>query len=309
MKKTRMVKILVLALMVCAVQSASAGPMGTAFTYQGQLYDASYPANGLYDFAFKLYDASSEGNQIGSDVNVADVNAIDGYFTVKLDFDSGVFGGEARWLRIGVRPGVQNDPCAYTLLSPRQEVTPAPHAIYAEGSNWNKLTNVPADINDGDDVGITSETDPTVLASVKDGIAWTEVSDRPAGLDDGDDVGSGVPAGVIVMWSGSIDNIPSGWALCDGTSGTPDLRNRFIMGAGSSYSVGNAGGEASHTLTINEMPAHSHSYNRAVSGSGWGGDDGSQSTGNIVENTGVSGSGAAHNNLPPYYALAYIMKL
>ena len=67
-----------------------------------------------------------------------------------------------------------------------------------------------------------------------------------------------VPSGIIVMWSGASDAIPSGWYLCDGQNGTPDLRNRFIVGAGSSYEVGNTGGSDSVTLTTEQMPSHSH---------------------------------------------------
>jgi hypothetical protein len=60
---------------------------------------------------------------------------------------------------------------------------------------------------------------------------------------------NGVPSGVITMWSGSIATIPSGWALCDGSNSTPNLKDRFIVGAGSSYQVGVKGGEATHILT------------------------------------------------------------
>jgi microcystin-dependent protein len=67
-----------------------------------------------------------------------------------------------------------------------------------------------------------------------------------------------LPAGVITMWSGSILSIPAGWALCDGTGGTPDLRNRFIVGAGDDYSVADNGGEAHSTLTTAELPGHTH---------------------------------------------------
>jgi tail collar domain protein len=62
------------------------------------------------------------------------------------------------------------------------------------------------------------------------------------------------------MWSGASNAIPTGWLLCDGNNGTPDLRNRFIVGAGNSYAVGVTGGEATHTLTVNEIPSHSHSF-------------------------------------------------
>jgi microcystin-dependent protein len=67
-----------------------------------------------------------------------------------------------------------------------------------------------------------------------------------------------LPQGVITMWSGSILSIPTGWVLCDGTNGTPDLRNRFIVGAGDDYTVGDNGGEASSTLTTAELPGHTH---------------------------------------------------
>ena len=67
-----------------------------------------------------------------------------------------------------------------------------------------------------------------------------------------------VPPGAIIMWSGSINDIPVGWALCDGSNGTPDLRDRFIVGAGGSYNVGNTGGSDTVTLTTSQIPSHSH---------------------------------------------------
>lgn len=62
----------------------------------------------------------------------------------------------------------------------------------------------------------------------------------------------------IILFSGSIANIPSGWYLCNGSNGTPDLRDRFVVGAGNSYAVGATGGEATHTLSNAELPAHTH---------------------------------------------------
>ena len=77
----------------------------------------------------------------------------------------------------------------------------------------------------------------------------------PAGTD------AALPAGVIVAWSGSVASIPSGWVLCNGSNSTPDLRNRFIVGAGtgSNYSPGNTGGSDSVSLTTAQMPSHTHS--------------------------------------------------
>jgi len=152
---------------------AESESMGTAFTYQGRLLDANSAADGLYDFQFALYD--SEDTQHGNTVEANDLDVIDGYFTVELDFGSDAFDGFARWLEIGVRPGELEDPNVYTTLSPRQEVTPTPYSLHAKTA---------------DSIAAGGETDPTVLASVKDGVDWSEVTSIPAGFsDDIDNVG------------------------------------------------------------------------------------------------------------------------
>lgn len=141
---------------------------------------------------------------------------------------------------------------------------------------------------------------------------------------------NGIPSGCIVMWSGSIASIPSGWVLCNGSNGTPDLRNRFVVGAGSTYAVGATGGSkdavvVSHTHTASVTDTgHTHTAFTVFSQSGGTGATlaaggtgvimtnqnvvSSATTGISVSNstTGVSGTDA---NLPPYYALAYIQKL
>jgi hypothetical protein len=136
-----------------------------------------------------------------------------------------------------------------------------------------------------------------------------------------------IPSGLISLWSGSIASIPTGWYLCNGSNGTPDLRDRFIVGAGSTYAVAATGGSANavvvshtHTATVTD-PGHNHTYSRTVVGgvvfTDHSGQDTLQgydfpntstaTTGISVSNSteGVSGTNA---NLPPYYALAYIMK-
>jgi hypothetical protein len=104
-------------------------PVGTVFTFQGRLLDDNVAADGVYDFQFKLFDSEHEGfgNQKGGDVNTPDVDVIDGYFTVELDFRDAFFTDEARWLEIGVRPGDSSG--AYTTLSPRQRLTGTPYAL------------------------------------------------------------------------------------------------------------------------------------------------------------------------------------
>ena len=140
-----------------------------------------------------------------------------------------------------------------------------------------------------------------------------------------------VPTGLIAIWSGSIGSIPSGWVLCDGTNSTPDLRNSFILGAGNSYSVGQTGGSTdaivvSHTHTATSTvtdPGHIHAVTSYYNGSSIANQASSYANQNSASNfntqsavtgitvattntsTGVSGTNA---NLPPYYALAFIMK-
>lgn len=107
--------------------NVATAPTGTGFTYQGHLSDGSAPADGLYDFEFKLYDANAAGTQVNSTVTVGDVPVNDGVFTVKIDFGTGAFGGGARWLQIGVRAG--NSGGAYITLAPRQEISATPYAL------------------------------------------------------------------------------------------------------------------------------------------------------------------------------------
>lgn len=121
-----------------------------------------------------------------------------------------------------------------------------------------------------------------------------------------------VVRGMIVMWSGAATAIPVGWALCNGSNGTPDLRGKFVLGAGGTYSTGSTGGEATHRLTTGEMPSHSHSVasygipTQSSSLEGYGAVGSYSARGSCT--TGSAGSGSAHNNMPPYYALCFIMK-
>jgi hypothetical protein len=139
--------------------------------------------------------------------------------------------------------------------------------------------------------------------------------------------GNAFVAGMIMLWSGSSASIPSGWLLCDGSNSTPDLRNRFVVGATSTYAVGATGGSAdaivvshTHTATVTD-PGHNHlayiegGTNRSLSGGGLQGRDfsnnvhstSSSTTGISVSNS-TAGSSGTNANLPPYFALCYIMK-
>lgn len=148
-----------------------------------------------------------------------------------------------------------------------------------------------------------------------------------------------VPSGCILAWSGAVSAIPDGWLLCDGTNGTPDLRGRFLLGAGGDYSVAAQGGSKTKTLTTANLPSHSHGSGSLSTNSAgrhshtwacYGGsedisvDDGAQeyrgtkfanltSTDGlhnhvVTGTTGNTGSGTAFDIMPPYYALCYIMR-
>jgi hypothetical protein len=276
--------------------------MGTAFTYQGFLVDGSGPCTGYYDFRFTLYDQEAGGSQVGPMLTFDSTSAIyveDGQFVVALDFDTGVFAGHARWLFLEVR---ESGVGSYIALSPRQELTPAPYAIYAENTR------------------------------------------------------DAVPPGAIVMWSGALADIPDGWALCDGSAGTPDLRDRFIQGWTDAVDPGDTGGSASHS---HSGTSHSHTaqiwadyywqhqgtvlgrtggtWSVDVAAAPWGGNWGYDVMGSMNNWTqitlmnqgggpysnvgykdmlGVNGDTdtasvpiSTESHLPPYYKLAFIMKL
>jgi hypothetical protein len=148
----------------------------------------------------------------------------------------------------------------------------------------------------------------------------------------------GIPSGVVVMWNNSIASIPAGWYLCDGTNGTPDLRDKFVVCAGGNYIVGDEYGTAvvtitgtptiaAHSLTAEEVPKHTHgtvvdTYPKNIGGSArqtWT----HQLTaiiGDVSRNTSPTGSGQGHTHtatwsniveqskLPAYHAVCYIMR-
>lgn len=155
-----------------------------------------------------------------------------------------------------------------------------------------------------------------------------------------------IPRGIIAMWSGAVNAIPSGWLLCDGNNGTPNLKDRFIVGAGASYGVGATGGSVTrtpnvwtnvagtgiwvngHAITVAEMPSHAHDnlvayqwednqgerisvyrggHHQGYSTAYTGGNQPHSHT--IGDNGHAHGAGASAIDVrPPYYALAYIMK-
>jgi microcystin-dependent protein len=197
------------------------------------------------------------------------------------------------------------------------------------------------------------------MASLGGGTTFRATAGYTNFMADGTDcVGNfgGTPTGIIAIWSGSQASIPTGWLLCDGTNGTLDLRNKFIVGAGSTYAVGDTGGVDTVTLSVAQMPSHTHTVAGSTDAQGLhshfvndpghahtyngitlttgadGGGSGASATTATNPNTGASGtgisivaggahvhsisgtttsigSGTAHENRPPYFALCYISKI
>jgi len=193
---------------------------------------------------------------------------------------------------------------SWTAANPWQN----PYTISSNVNGFTVATIVPQEWT-----GLVARDLPTSSVS---GTTITSSVPAPGTLQE-----DSLPTGSIIMWSGTLASIPSGWQLCDGTNGTPDLRDRFVVGARQdsdgvamtsvSGSLTRVGGEATHTLTINEIPAHTHTYQRASNsstGTG-GGVHAWRDETTFTTNSGSAGGGMPHSNLPPYYALCFIMKM
>lgn len=121
--------------------------------------------------------------------------------------------------------------------------------------------------------------------------------------------GGNIPTGGIIIWSGASDAVPDGWAFCDGTNNTPDLRDRFVLSAGTNHTIGETGGAEEVTLTVAQMPEHTHKALYGNKGFSTGSITGINRNEQSIFETGATGGSQPHPNMPPYYVLAYIMKL
>jgi len=207
MKKERLL-ILAIGVILLAFTNAlqAQDPMGTAFTYQGYLQKEGAPLHDTADFQFTLWDWwDISGSQVGSLVQVNDVDVETGLFTVVLDFGEDAFAGEARWLQIAVRSPAGSG--VFTTLDPRQELTPAPYAVYAETAG----SVLPGGSDDGDWTIVGSDMHSAVAGKVGIGTtspdAMLSVIGKVRGAHDATEadyleVGHGGSNGYI-NWAGS----------------------------------------------------------------------------------------------------------
>jgi hypothetical protein len=308
-------------------------------TYQGYLVDANgvalatnSPAN--YSIVFRIYDAAQGGTILWAEQQIATVDK--GNFSVVLgegtqyeseprDALSGVFssvGAADRYLGISVTIGTTT-----AEIAPRLRLLPAPYAFLARSANalvgtdgapllttaTGGALNAGGSISAG--ANITATGDVTAGGSLN-ATAMNVTGTATATTF----VGNGtIPIGGIIMWSGST--VPAGWALCDGSSyapgrSTPNLRDKFIVGASSTYPLNTAGGSATRTLIEANLPPHTHSYTDSWfeqwSDYWWGTFPGGAYVGHTREaskSTGSVGSATSFSIIPPYYALAFIMRI
>ncbi len=294
--------LLLLAVMTLAVSVTAEVP--TVISYQGKLMESSgIPVtDGPRQMTFAIYDAETSGNQLWFETNPS-VQVTGGLFSVLLGsvkpFTANVFDGADRWF--GVTIGTDPE------LAPRQRIASAAFAQIAKTVVDGAIT-----------VGKLADGAVTANKLAPD---------------------AKIPAGVIVMWSGATP--PPGWALCNGQNGTPDLRDKFIVGGGSSYSIGSQGGASSHSHVVNDHTHemnHTHGMNHqhtgtTSSGSGPGVYSGNdpdpayrpsyvnhnhtfttdwtrdQTDGTRSQTGGATPGTTIASSLPPFYALAFIMKL
>ena len=209
------------------------------------------------------------------------------------------------------------------------------------------LTSIPQSVITGHDslfLGITVGTDDEMTPRVQLGTVPFAVQALtvPDGSITEDKLAPGlslIPPGTIVMWSGSLAEIPDGWALCDGTNGTPDLTDRFILSVSASEDPGETGGSHTKTLSVSNLPSHTHSFTTDSAGAhshrirvekyggsndprfpypieGWAattymGEGLIEAAGAHTHSgtTDATGSGSSFDIRPKYYKLAFIMKL
>ena len=322
------------------------------------------PAN--YDAVFRIYSASTGGTSLWSEKQTVTVD--NGQFSVVLGEGGVVTGephglissvfasGDASDRFVGITVTIGSSaleivprlkflasPYAYLAQNAAGLVNPDGYAVqlakldtdqtltgintFAGAANFNGIAtfNGAANFN-GLIASSASITNAILGATTINGnvnVAGTVTATAFSGP-----IGGSVPVGGVIMWSGTIANIPTNWALCDGSQGTPNLQGRFVLDSGVQSDLGSTGGNATITISTVNLPPHSHQYvdsgfqpggygegtgqwySWGPTGIGLGGAYGTLGHATSVNsNTGNTGSGASIYSMPPYYIMAYIMRI
>lgn len=363
-----------------AMAAAGAAMAGVSFSYQGALMsaDGTAPVSGTKTIAFRLYETPTgtdalwgrkvavqlnESGLFNVELSATSGSPIDSVKTNDLDYVLSQYPGSL-YLGLDVEGSTGE-------IRPRQKLLSVPTAGFAldvkeakrdftvvGSATVNEAVNVVGNATVGGDLTVGGPINAGKGIKVSDGglsVSGGELKlsggsltvEANVAITQGGTSAGFVPRGVIVMWSGEKDRIPQGWALCDGNNGTPDLCDRFIVGAGNTYKVRDTGGANKVALTKAQMPNHTHAFvmdnqvgeydvpksrgnpDKIGKNSGWmENDTGYKSSFNSGDSkqsrryftgtaggdatdtvVGIDGYAEAHENRPPYYALCYIMKL
>ena len=369
--------LLVLTLTQLALGAARAADAPQSVNYQGKLLNAAGAnvSDGTYTIQFKIYGAATGSTLLWGASSSVVVSS--GLFNIIMGQGYGTPIAGATYTAIADALSFTTTPyLGLTItvdssgpvpnpqeISPRLLFLSSPYALVAHAAHLadsaTTATNAlqlgglssSAYFTPGSSAATTLQG-PVTLANtaIANGTFTANGATRLAGavqLDGPITIGAGgttgggfVPVGGIIMWSGAT--VPTGWGLCDGTQNTPDLRNRFIVGSGSSYANGDQGGATTATLTASMIPDHKHQFKDTVwgenntGGYGWGPEGlgsgwdmannsiGSKSGYDLDNNLSwvyrttfyarsVTTSATAANDpvptVPPYYALAFIKRL
>ncbi len=335
--KSTMIRSLVAA--VCALGALRTSAVPTSIAYQGILRDANTEAiTGDLNktIEFRLYKSASSDEQALWGRSVAVLLDSTGLFNVALQDDIGAALENVQYSTLKEALSAARSSSLYIGLtvvgssgeiSPRQQILAVPYASYAQDVDTasgdftveGKATMADLTVNGtATFAGSVDFKNPVTMGSAK--ISGGLTVDSTGSIS-----GYGtIPIGGIIMWSGAYGDIPNGWQLCDGTDGTPDLRNRFVLAAENITQIKEKGGATSVTLSVDNLPSHNHRYfgddqfegkdkrdnpstNKAYDMAGY--DAKSQNSGDSrVYYTSKTGGDKSFSIMPPYYKLAFIMR-
>ena len=298
---------------------------GGAFTYQGVLLNSDGTAmTGTKTVEFRLYSTPEEGEALWARAYNVLLDST-GLFSTEISDTVGskISNSSDKTLnQVFAQSATNNLYIGMTVVGssgeivPRQRLLAVPYATFAcdvSSASGDFMVKGKLTANEAQVDKVYADS-----IEVKGGMLVSgnlEVSGVISGFGT-------VPVGGIIIWSGSENDIPDGWALCNGQTvegqTTPDLRTRFVVGAGGSYAVGDTGGAETVTLTVDQIPAHKHSISAQTVG--YSGsfnssaeavtfDSSSKNNGWRSLSSGKTGGSQAHENRPPYYALSFIMRV
>ena len=260
--KTKL-KLIAAFLLLCTLnpQLSTLFAQSSAFTYQGRLTDNAAPANGVYDLQFALYGAASGGTAVAGPLGTAAVPVSNGLFTAILDFGSAVFDGSARWLELGVR--TNGSLGAYSVLTPRQELTATPYAIRSASAATagTAATATTAAGFSGPLAGdVTGPQGATVVAAV----GGQTAANLASGANAANAAASANTSGAIVKRDGS-GNFAAGTITGDlsGNAATATTANNFsgllggdVTGTQGATAVASVGGQTAASLASGATAAN-----------------------------------------------------